>query len=82
MHTNQSLSHSLRSASAPQPRLPRAIIETAESLCRSLVDVLLNWQERAVGRRQLAEMDDRMLRDIGLTRDDIAMECEKPFWRP
>jgi uncharacterized protein YjiS (DUF1127 family) len=32
-------------------------------------------------RRALAELDDRLLRDIGVTRYDVAREASKPFWR-
>ncbi|MDZ4738219.1 MAG: DUF1127 domain-containing protein [Rhodospirillaceae bacterium] len=39
------------------------------------------WQERAQMRRGLATMDDRLLRDIGLTRADVKQELGKPFWR-
>jgi len=35
------------------------------------------WRER----RHLAELDDYMLRDIGLTRDDVYVEIAKPWWR-
>jgi uncharacterized protein YjiS (DUF1127 family) len=42
----------------------------------------LIWLERARQRRQLRELSDHMLRDIGLTRADAWAECEKPFWRP
>jgi uncharacterized protein YjiS (DUF1127 family) len=45
------------------------------------VERLLLWHEIARQRRHLAAMDDRMLRDIGLTRVDVAGETEKPFWR-
>ena len=38
--------------------------------------------ERARQRRQLRELSDHMLRDIGLTRADAWAEAEKPFWRP
>jgi uncharacterized protein YjiS (DUF1127 family) len=41
----------------------------------------LIWLERARQRRQLAELSDHMLRDIGLTRADAWAEAEKPFWR-
>ena len=37
--------------------------------------------ERNRQRRSLAELDDRLLRDIGLTRADARRECEKPRWR-
>ena len=44
-------------------------------------EAVLTWAERARQRRQLAELDDYMLRDIGLTRADVAGETCKPFWR-
>ena len=44
-------------------------------------DLLLLWQERARQRRQLQNLNDRMLRDIGLTRGDVMAESSKPFWR-
>lgn len=39
------------------------------------------WQGRRRERRQLLELDTRLLRDIGLTRVDIDLETRKPFWR-
>jgi uncharacterized protein YjiS (DUF1127 family) len=39
------------------------------------------WRERARQRRALASLDDRMLRDVGITRYDAEHECSKPFWR-
>ena len=44
------------------------------------VDVLLAWQTRAAERGQLAAMDDRLLRDVGLSRSDVERERSKPFW--
>jgi uncharacterized protein YjiS (DUF1127 family) len=49
---------------------------------RRAFSALLAWQERAAMRRGLARMDDRLLRDIGLTRADVRRELGKPFWRP
>ena len=45
---------------------------------RSLID---EWRRRARGRRELAALSDRCLRDIGLTRYDANREARKPFWR-
>jgi uncharacterized protein YjiS (DUF1127 family) len=39
------------------------------------------WRRRIHERSQLAAFDDRDLRDIGITRLDVARECNKPFWR-
>ncbi|HSR71817.1 MAG TPA: DUF1127 domain-containing protein [Kiloniellales bacterium] len=48
---------------------------------RRILDRLLLWQARAAERRQLAEMSDHLLKDMGLTRADVSRECAKPFWR-
>jgi uncharacterized protein YjiS (DUF1127 family) len=42
---------------------------------------LREWRRRARDRAQLAELDDRMLKDIGLTRTDAEFLINKPFWR-
>jgi uncharacterized protein YjiS (DUF1127 family) len=46
-----------------------------------LFDQLAVWQERRRQRFTLARLDDRMLRDIGLTTVDVQHEISKPFWR-
>ena len=38
-------------------------------------------QERAAARRRLMTLDDRVLGDLGLTRDSVDAEGGKPFWR-
>jgi uncharacterized protein YjiS (DUF1127 family) len=45
------------------------------------VDAVLTWRERARTRRQLLTLDDRLLKDIGVTRTQAFGEAEKPFWR-
>jgi uncharacterized protein YjiS (DUF1127 family) len=42
---------------------------------------LREWRQRKNGRLELARLDERMLRDIGLTRFDAEHEINKPFWR-
>ena len=39
------------------------------------------WLARRRERRALADLDARMLSDIGLTPNDVRMECAKPIWR-
>jgi uncharacterized protein YjiS (DUF1127 family) len=46
-----------------------------------VVTTVLSWQHRIRERNQLQLLDQRMLRDIGLTRVDIDVETRKPFWR-
>jgi uncharacterized protein YjiS (DUF1127 family) len=50
-------------------------------LATSLAKLALFWQDRWRQRQALAEMDDRMLRDVGLTRANVDTEASKPFWR-
>jgi uncharacterized protein YjiS (DUF1127 family) len=37
--------------------------------------------EKVRQRRILLELDDRLLSDIGLTRDQAEQEARKPFWK-
>jgi uncharacterized protein YjiS (DUF1127 family) len=67
----------------------------AETLCRAppmppatwrrwlshLSALFAEWQRRARGRRELAVLCDRCLRDMGVTRYDVNQEVRKPFWR-
>jgi uncharacterized protein YjiS (DUF1127 family) len=41
---------------------------------------LREWRRRKNGRLELARLDERMLRDIGLTRAEADHEINKPFW--
>lgn len=43
--------------------------------------VLGAWAERIESRRQLLELDERMLSDIGLDRATVIREASKPFWK-
>lgn len=43
---------------------------------------LLTWLERRRERRALLELNDHMLKDIGVSRADAWAEGSKPFWRP
>jgi len=47
----------------------------------TLLDAVALWSERRRERRQLMEMPDHLLRDIGITRVDAFVEADKPFWR-
>ena len=39
------------------------------------------WISITRQRRALADLDDRLLRDVGISRYDAAHEAGKPFWR-
>ena len=40
------------------------------------------WRSRAQARVALSRLDDRLLADIGLTREKQLFECAKRFWQP
>ena len=46
-----------------------------------LLATLRQWRRRARDRAELATLDARMLKDIGLTRGDAEFLSNKPFWR-
>lgn len=41
---------------------------------------LLTYLQLARQRRELAQMDDAKLNDLGLTRDDALTEARRPIW--
>lgn len=43
--------------------------------------VLRLWRQRAHDRQELAKLDHRTLRDLGLTEGMARFEANKPFWR-
>lgn len=54
-----------------EPAMPPARCERGFALW------LARWRER----RDLVNLDDRMLRDIGISPADARAECDKPWWR-
>jgi uncharacterized protein YjiS (DUF1127 family) len=50
-------------------------------LLSRLIDTFRVWRKRQQDRRQLAQLSDRDLHDVGLSWSDIVYEAEKPFWR-
>lgn len=40
------------------------------------------WLDRRCERLALGRLDERMLKDIGVSRIDAEREIEKPFWQP
>ena len=48
---------------------------------KDLVGVYTTWRERIETRHHLLDLDNRLLRDIGISRYDAIKEAAKPFWR-
>ncbi|NBB71392.1 MAG: DUF1127 domain-containing protein [Alphaproteobacteria bacterium] len=55
----------------PHPEPPRS----------DLLALVRTWYRRAHERRALAELDEHLLRDCGLSRAEASHEAAKPFWR-
>ncbi len=47
-----------------------------------IANVITLWSHRARSRQHLVEMDDYLLRDLGITRAEAEEESLKRFWMP
>lgn len=47
-----------------------------------LLDIITTWHYRSQQRAALAALDERQLRDIGLSRADTDLEARRWFWAP
>ncbi len=56
------------------------LLSRAAHGARSAIGVLFGWSELARQRRQLASLDDHILRDIGIDRDVARRESARHFW--
>ena len=56
-------------------------LEALNDATHWVIDTFRTWRWRAHERAQLSRLDDRMLRDIGLSRADREFLVNKPFWR-
>lgn len=59
----------------------RAWVERLVSSVGAVMETIARKRQRRAGRLRLAMLDAHLLRDIGLTREDIRREMTKPFWR-
>jgi uncharacterized protein YjiS (DUF1127 family) len=59
----------------------RLLVSRSGTMIRRLLETVLTWRVRSLGRRVLLELDDRMLRDMGFSQADVHREAAKPFWR-
>jgi len=69
----------VRSAVLARPHRSRGGSSGAALLAR-ICDAGLHWLELSRQRRALQALDDRTLKDIGLTRADVERELSKRFW--
>lgn len=62
---------------APAPRGGRKFLSAGSRV----LDFLYLWQARIDERRELIQLDERVLKDAGMSRADAMLEANKPFWR-
>ncbi len=60
----------------------KAVGASLWTLPERFANTVYEWQKRASGRRHLRQLNDHMLKDIGLSRFDVEREAGQPFWRP
>ncbi|MBD8089056.1 DUF1127 domain-containing protein [Pseudomonas fluorescens] len=53
----------------------------AQSIRPSILSTLKRWYTNIHNRHALARLDERLLRDCGITESDRQLEISKPFWR-
>ncbi|MGH6938942.1 DUF1127 domain-containing protein [Hypericibacter sp.] len=59
----------------------RRIDGLARRLIGSVTTSLCRWRQRARDRQYLDGLNDRMLKDLGLTRAQVESDLLKSFWR-
>jgi uncharacterized protein YjiS (DUF1127 family) len=63
-----------------RPRQRNAVHAVSDA-GNQFVMTLREWRRRSRERAELAGLDERTLKDIGLTRADAEFLSNKPFWR-
>jgi uncharacterized protein YjiS (DUF1127 family) len=61
---------------------PVRALEKVRRFLVKLLNIIVVWQDRAEQRQALSELNDRMLKDIGVSNVDAYKEARKPFWLP
>jgi uncharacterized protein YjiS (DUF1127 family) len=75
-------SQSLSAPDSSQPGRPFVrLVRAVDSAFGAAMNTLFIWDRRHRDRLHLTSLDERMLRDIGITSADVEHEAAKPFWR-
>jgi uncharacterized protein YjiS (DUF1127 family) len=70
-----------QSYSIKEPVRVGSIVTAGQAALSSLAGMTAIWLNRRQGRRDLSALDDRLLADVGISREDAVREAGKPFWR-
>lgn len=71
--------NSLSPAKSVSAKPCRSFLQRLPRLTCSLVAC---WYDRYLERLALAELDERLLADIGVSPEEARHECAQRFWRP
>ena len=71
----------VRSQAPQAARSWTRFVHAVDGSLETMVDTLLTWQRRHKDRMHLMSLDDRLLRDIGISYVEVDREASKPFWR-
>ena len=52
-----------------------------DNILTRVADSLRTWNARYQQRQRLLQLDERLLKDIGVSYEDVWAEVSKPFWR-
>lgn len=58
-----------------------ALLRRIDSGVTAVLGALYDSRQRIAERHLLASLDDRMLKDVGLSRCDVEHEIRKRFWQ-
>lgn len=56
-------------------------LPTLDSASRNIMSTLKLWAARAEQRRQLRNLPDYLLDDMGISQEALQAEISKPFWK-
>ena len=61
---------------------PTNVLSTVRSVASKVTDTVREWNRRSRQRKHLGTLDDRFLRDMGISGEQARAEFSKPVWRP
>ncbi len=69
-----------RRPAAVSVRNRRTALDDLSDAAQWVLTTLRQWRRRSREREQISRMDERMLKDIGITRAEALRLSSKPFW--
>ncbi|MDW6001685.1 DUF1127 domain-containing protein [Vibrio mangrovi] len=61
-------------------KLQPPVIDTYRFWVKNIYSLIKQWRQNAKTRRQLSELPEHLLEDIGVTPEEAHKESQKYFW--